>query len=385
MKANSIVISALLILSAIVVAMNPTSVTDPHLEGSKVIAPGAIYQDGQGSPDKATVTIEVVGAGDPITASLPQDVVFVIDSSDSMGLHSRGGKLHPGNDPNGLRKSAAQDYIGKLRLDLFERAASVDFDSGAFLLPESNPDGDHLSTDYYQAILNIAPIDSMGATNIPAGMQVANEELINYGWDNHTWIVILLTDGENSDVSMDTQMDDPYDPLVNDAIERDITYYTVGLGVNVNAVLLQNLANMTGGTYHPAADASELQEIYDNIHDEVVSTAGKSVTVDETLTAEFDYVPGSFSTPPSGLSGKAASWDIPFLSIGETWSVSFEVKTDTCGSDMDVDEDTVVTYTSFENNVETLLADHMTNQREQQSYSTVRAATTRILLPAITL
>jgi hypothetical protein len=354
MKSGVVVISAVLILSAFMIVTGPTGGTDPHLEGDKAISPDSIFAEGKGSPDEAKMNITIEGAGDPYLKSFPQDVVFAIDSSGSMGLHLVNGVWHSGNDPKGKRKGAAQYYVDMLKPDLHERAAVVEFDSNAVLMPETNPDGDHLSEDYYKIKLNIAMIDSEGGTNIPDAIALANYELINYGWTNHTWIVILLTDGQNWDPGLDSQMDDPNDPIVKEAIDNEITYFTVGLGTDLNAMLLMNLANMTGGTYHPAATAEELQQIYDDIHEEVMNTAAKSVTVTQTLKPEFEYVNGSFSIVPTSLSGKVATWEIPSLSIGEYWGVTFDVASDTCGYQMDVDEVTTVTYISFDGSTQNL-------------------------------
>jgi PKD repeat protein len=344
MKYGVIVISAVLVLSAFVMAMDTTGATDPHLEGYKSIAPGSIFAEGKGSPDKATIDMTVQGAGDPYLKSFPQDVVFVIDSSGSMKTR----------DPYDERKEAAKYYVDQLDSSIDERAAVVDFDSDAFLVPESNPFGDHLSTEYPRVKDNINQIDSDGNTNIPAGMLIANEELIDYGWEGNTWNAILLTDGQNAPTTRDVEMDDPDDPVVKDAIDNGIRYFTVGLGDSVNAMLLMNLANMTGGSYHPAATADELQQIYDDIHEEVMNTAAKSVTVTQTLKPEFEYVNGSFSVAPTSLSGNVATWEIPSLSIGEYWDVTFDVASETCGYQMDVDEMTMVTYIAFDGSTQNL-------------------------------
>jgi len=286
--------------------------------------------------EEAQINITINGMGDPYVHAFAQDVVLAIDSSGSM----------KGSDPTEERLTAAKYYVDQLKPELYDRAAVVDFDDNAFLLPKFS--GDHLSTDYEKIKSNIDTIDDSGSTYIPGAMEIANGELINYGWSNHTWVVILLTDGKNSGSKGDSMMDDVNDTLIKEAIDNSIAYYTIGLGDNVNAELLSNLSSFTGGSYHPAATADELKEIYDDIHGEIVTTAGKNITVKEVLMPDFDYALGSFSKPSTNLSGKVAEWGIPSLRIGETWSVSFNVSTDVCGLNKQIDNTTIVTYTSFE-------------------------------------
>jgi hypothetical protein len=355
MRSRAILLSLILLLSAVGMATGPQDTdTPPYLQATKTLSPGTIYAEGKGIPDSAEMNITVTGAGDPLINLFPQDVVFVIDSSGSMGS----GPWGPGNDPTGQRIAAAKYYVDQLDISLLERAAIVDFDGSAILAG-----GDHLGTDYPNVKNNIELANNtLGGTNIPEAMQIASSELINYGWSNHTWIIILMTDGMNwcppygqPCPFLDEQMDDPSDPLVDVAIYNDIAYYTIGLGGNVNTTLLSNLANMTGGTYHPAADASELQAIYDEIHEEIVNTAAKDITITQTLTSDFDYVPGSFSVSPSDLVGKTATWEVSSLSIDESWTVTFDVNSDVCGFGMDVDHDTTVTYTSYDDQTQTIL------------------------------
>jgi len=346
-KYRVLMISVVLVMSVLALNAGYTKMgTPPYLDGSKTSAPPLIYAVGKGIPDKAEVNITIFGAGDPIGQVFAQDVVFLIDSSGSMEWA----------DPSDLRLEAAKYYVDLLDPNMFERAAVVDFDEKAKLVTNH-----HLSTDYDLIKDNIDSIDSWGGTNIPSAMVIANRELINYGWSNHTWIAILLTDGQNwcqphgvPCPYLDEQMDDPSDPLVKQAIDNNITYFTIGLGDDVNATLLSSLANHTGGTYHPAADPSELEEIYDQIHKEIISIAGRSVTVTETLKPEFEFVNGSFSQPPTIISGNGTVWEIPSLSINESWTVTFEVQTDVCGDNMQIDYNTTVAYTSYTNKTEYL-------------------------------
>lgn len=91
-------------------------------------------------------------------------------------------------------------------------------------------------------------------------------------------VIVLLTDGENN------QNPDPMQ-FAQLAEDRGIRIYTVGLGSVEGATLhidgftitsrldeesLQQIAQLTGGTYFNATDETELNKIYDNLDPELI-------------------------------------------------------------------------------------------------------------------
>jgi Ca-activated chloride channel family protein len=90
--------------------------------------------------------------------------------------------------------------------------------------------------------------------------------------------IVLLTDGEN------TQLPDPL-AAAQVAADRGVRIYTVGVGSAEGAILnlegftvrsrldeatLQQISEMTGGTYHNAQDEEDLQAIYNNLNPQLV-------------------------------------------------------------------------------------------------------------------
>jgi Ca-activated chloride channel family protein len=86
-------------------------------------------------------------------------------------------------------------------------------------------------------------------------------------------VIVLLTDGENNAAP---------DPLAaaQAALERGVRIYTVGIGSAAGTTLhvngftvhtqldeatLQQIAQLTGGTYYNAEDQAQLRAIYDNL------------------------------------------------------------------------------------------------------------------------
>lgn len=187
------------------------------------------------------------------------DVAFAMDSSGSMSW----------NDPSGYRKTAAKNFVGALLPE--DRAAVVDFDSYSNL---TRP----LTSDFDAVNSSIDSLDASGGTNIGAGMSTANSHLINSGDLEHAWMIILLTDGQGSYSDSYTQQ----------AIDNNITVYTIGLGSGVNNVLLIDIARSTGGQYYHVSSASDLPDVFRTISENIESedTDGDGIP-DITETSGF--------------------------------------------------------------------------------------------------
>lgn len=170
------------------------------------------------------------------TETAYMDIAFVLDSSGSMRS----------NDPEGYRKTASKSFVDALIEG--DKACVVDFDSYASMTQNLTGDFDAVKS----AIENI---DSSGGTNIGAGVQTANNELIANSDSDRIKAVILLTDGSGS-----------YDySLTQQAKDNDIVIYTIGLGTSVNSTLLRSIAEGTDGMYFPVTSASQLPEVFTRI------------------------------------------------------------------------------------------------------------------------
>lgn len=185
--------------------------------------------------DDFWLNYDPVDPGDPSDPKFV-DVMLVIDSSGSMRW----------NDPLGLRKTASKNFIDALIEG--DQVGVVDFDSNAVLLSG-------LTTDFAAAKAAVDRIDSSGGTNIGAGVAVAHNEIINNGNPEHLRAEIVLTDGVGSYSSS----------LTTQAVNENITMFTIGLGSGVNAGLLQGIADATGGEYFPVAQADDLPDVFSRI------------------------------------------------------------------------------------------------------------------------
>jgi len=179
------------------------------------------------------------------------DLAIVLDSSNSMRSF-----FFWGHDPWGQRKSAAKNLID--RLSPTDRVAIVDFDdTGRVVLPLSFLGSETARTTAKSAVNQI---DNWGGTNLSAGIDTAVGELAVHKKPGRRQFIIFLTDGQGE-----------YTPESAARAGRDdITVYTVGLGDEVEADLLQSIAVATGGKYYPVSDASELVALFERIFREHV-------------------------------------------------------------------------------------------------------------------
>jgi Ca-activated chloride channel homolog len=112
---------------------------------------------------------------------------------------------------------------------------------------------------------NLTPVPTPTATPVPAGA-------------HSSAVIVLLSDGENNESP---------DPLIvaQAAAAQGVRIYSVGIGspagaiihvdgfaihTQLNEPMLQQISQMTGGTYYKAESAAQLAEIYDQLIPELV-------------------------------------------------------------------------------------------------------------------
>lgn len=164
---------------------------------------------------------------------------FAIDSSGSMNW----------NDPNDLRKDTAKTFVDKM--DENDKAAIIDFDSYAKVNCELTSDKETIKNA-------IELIDSNGGTNLAEGVRVSLDTLEIS--QSKAKFIILLTDGEGY-----------YNhSLTQEAIEKGVKIYTIGLGNSVDESLLRRIAEDTGGKYYHASTAEDLSEVFEETSQDTI-------------------------------------------------------------------------------------------------------------------
>lgn len=178
------------------------------------------------------------------------DIVLTIDRSGSMQHPTHAG----GPTKLDAAKAAATEFLNQLVFP-GDQAAIVVFSEGADLLHT-------LSDDRASLIASLQPLSPGGTTRIDLAIAVSRDELTSprHRTDNGRFM-ILLTDGQPNGSD---------EAAVLDQAARvkalGITIYTVGLGTDVNAALLRQVAT-TPDRYYFSPSTDELIAIYKRIAD----------------------------------------------------------------------------------------------------------------------
>ena len=182
------------------------------------------------------------------------DIMMIMDVSGSMGYDSPT-KLS-------LAKIAANNFIDNLRSN--DKSGVVSFSWTAAL--NKGLSNDHAST---KSVIN--GLVANGATNIGDAVDKANKELMSIENSPKIFKVeILLTDGRANQPNGNGSNENSADSALAltkslEAAENGIIVFTIGLGSDVNADMLQNMAQNTGGKYYFAPTGNDLNGIFNQI------------------------------------------------------------------------------------------------------------------------
>ena len=138
-----------------------------------------------------------------------------------------------------------------LAVTSYASSASVDYPMKELLTQQDKED----------AKTAIDALVASGATSIGAGLRASLNEITANGSNpvGCTEVIALLSDGRHN------TGESPYDVLP-DLIDRGVKVYTIGLGNDVDADLMSDIAFQTGGTYHFAQTEQDLAQIFTIIY-----------------------------------------------------------------------------------------------------------------------
>lgn len=303
----------LLILLVVVLACGTVSAQDDITVDKTAIKTG---------DNTATVTIEVNGTSETTTNQL--DIVISLDSSGSMSS----------SDPTNLRMQASKNLIDNLD-PLNDQVGAVNWDEVVL--------GSEPLTNNFQKVKDF--IDSGGAfdgTDLDVGLNEAIKLLDEGGRANSKKVIIFLTDG----YGYYTPSGSPGSPA-DDAKNKGYIIYTIGLGSSVDETILQEIADVTGGKYLPATDASVLDSVFNEILGEITVSAENVVVIDVLpdyiqLVGEPTIPPTSQVTNPDGTT--TLIWEIGTLGKDQTWTVSYNILSTRTGT-LPTNIEAKVTYT----------------------------------------
>jgi Mg-chelatase subunit ChlD len=189
----------------------------------------------------------------------PLNLVFVIDKSGSMADSDKMSRV----------KEGLRTMVGKLRPD--DLIGIVGFDSSAQVLYPSSRFGNGDSLRY--AIECLSP---GGSTNLHSGLMLGYAEARKHFRSGATNRVILLTDG-----IANTGVVDP-GRIAAESSEfngRGIDLSTIGVGLDLNNDLLRTLARSGRGLYHFISDYKDINKVFVNEVQSLISSVAKMVQV----------------------------------------------------------------------------------------------------------
>jgi len=265
------------------------------------------------SPDNTTVTLRLSGAGTKGITLAPQDVIFMMDHSGSLGT----------NDPQVLRILGAHSYIDSM-IAPYDRAALIKFDNNAELV-----NGNHLTSNYPQVHANLEALarsTPQGLTDFQGAFALLLSELATFAEPTNQKVAVLFTDGFPDPPERNvtpTQMDE--------LSSLGVKVFCIGLGDTVDEGMLRYVSGRTGGTYYNARTPEDLVEIYLEISDQFYDqTAGTGIQVRLELTSDMSYIEGSSSLTWNlnvNTSGERTvlEWTAGDMMLRENWTVSFRV------------------------------------------------------------
>ncbi|MDH6366630.1 MULTISPECIES: vWA domain-containing protein [unclassified Breznakia] len=285
-----------------------------------------------GTDDTYTVTgtFQVVPKELTVTNQKDVDVVFVLDSSGSMGYGMDGAEKKAGANEK-TRNEVVVENTKKLAEAIMNsnannRVAAVDFDSTAKTLTTFTSD----LTTFNNAVDRL---DKTGGTYLGSGVKEA-EKLISEdtNTEDRVKVIIAITDGQDDPSSNASLTLSHFKSL------KDTTtiYRLIGMGFSEDknkegADALNNLsasvgANVNAQTHIIPLEEDILEDVLNSIHTEVSKAMIDMVNVDVTLPQSYDFVAGSLEiTEENGA-------DIQGGSAGDVHDFAFGVSSPTTGT-----------------------------------------------------
>jgi hypothetical protein len=207
----------------------------------------------------------------------PLNLALVIDKSGSMAESDKMSRV----------KESLRTLVGKLRPD--DIVSIVVFDTGAEVLFPARRIGDG-----YELRRAIDCIEPEGSTNLHGGLMLGYKEALKNFRRDATNRVILLTDGI---ANVGTIEPNKIAAESSEFNGQGLDLSTIGVGLNLNNDLLRTLAKSGRGLYHFVSDYQDIEKVFVNEVQSLISQVAKRVEVsvdhDPNLQVEkiYGYAP----------------------------------------------------------------------------------------------
>ena len=166
------------------------------------------------------------------------------------------------SDKNFYRRTAAYGYVNTMSIN--DMASIILFSSKA-------TESQELTNDKEKLNIAIEKCYSGGLTNFEEALRCAIDSLEKSNIPDADKVIIFLSDGKPTFIDNNGDeieiAEDKFDySLVNEAANKNIHIFTIGLDKDINEKILKEMARRTDGEYYYANNAMELVEYFLNIN-----------------------------------------------------------------------------------------------------------------------
>jgi len=213
--------------------------------------------------EDGSTTIEVEGIASAIGGVRYLDIMFVMDTSQS------------------LRRSDPQDYRALGAIGLVQNLSpKSDIKIGVVSFDNRSDLAQPMTSNREDVIEVLRNLPRSGSTNLAAGIEAAVAELERNGRPDSSRVIMLFTDGMSN-------KNKAYDAAV-EATKRGITIQTLLLGSSDQGTrILDTIAWATGGSFLPVSDPEMLPEAFLNLRTTGVDSVTLSVNGSEPVPARL--------------------------------------------------------------------------------------------------
>jgi hypothetical protein len=327
-KIIALAITTMLMLITLSVTVPSAVAVAPYMTVDKSVSPTEIYLKGDGAmPDAATVILSIAGAGDPIPGEetyAPTDVVVVFDDTGSMNSTIGAAKDDINNITDTLVAEIPDIRFGLVSYkDVVERDLALTSDVDAF----RGAIGDLFASGGGDWREEVEGALLLGYASSWRSGGVAK-------------VVILIGDApahneSAAEAAAAAAYADEYGIYTNAICVAPDSW---GSSATVAREHFKRIADNGHGVYSQVGGGAGVADaIIDSITMVVpsIDTAGEDVVVTEVVPSCIEA--SGFSPTPTTSAGDTHTWDFGKVGIGETKTITFNVKCTCAGDDKLVD------------------------------------------------
>jgi Ca-activated chloride channel family protein len=213
----------------------------------------------------------------PPPSRAPMGVYLCIDRSNSMSYNSRYPSIRDGERIR-YAKEAAIALLNQL--DDSDYVGVIAFDSQPYVLSRLH----RVGNDRIGLIQKIMRLEPGGGTDFLEAMQIAAGDLIQSGLPVRQ--IILLTDGDTNRQYHD------HDQLMYDLAQQHLPVSTVRIGPDLeNLRLLQDFAEMTGGTFYRVDDIEKLPQLFIRLSRQAIASQHQTKIKEDATSPILKGIP----------------------------------------------------------------------------------------------